>query len=116
MYQRTLFALFVIVALTVQGCSMAPKTGTVVEPSGTNTMVETTTVETSTVVETTTGSTPTPTAEPVATQSINGTFQLSTTYEVPGGEQESLNAKVTIANNVITAVEAKNVAILPKSV
>lgn len=55
--------------------------------------------------------TPTP-AQPVG---LNGTFHLTSTYKVPSGT-EPLDATVTIKNDVITAVSAKNVAENDKSI
>ncbi|MFA7285052.1 MAG: hypothetical protein WC004_04515 [Candidatus Absconditabacterales bacterium] len=106
MYQKSLFALFVIVTLTVQGCSMAPKTTT--ETPDTAAVTTTGTEETTTPTPDTTGTTTT-------ASTLNGTFKFADKYMTPGGE-EPMDVTVTIVDGVITAVEAKNVAILPKSV
>ncbi len=49
-----------------------------------------------------------------AETSLNGIFHLTSTYDSPAGP-EPLDATVTIENDVITAVEAKNVAHAVKS-
>ncbi len=45
---------------------------------------------------------------------LNGTYRLTSTYDSPAGD-EPLDATVTLKDDVITAVEAKNVAIAPRS-
>ena len=120
MYQKAIFGLFVILALTVQGCSLSPKNATdsvdTTVTTGTETVVETTdtgTTETTTTTttETTTGTT-TETAPVVST--INGTFHLTDTYTVPSGT-EVMDVTVVVTNDVVTSVNAKNVAVHEKS-
>lgn len=118
MYQKSLFALFVIVTLTVQGCSMAPKTATetpdaaAVATTGTQETPPTPDATAPTAESTGTATTATGTT---TSKVLNGTFRFTDKYMTPGGE-EPMDVTVTIANGVITAVEAKNVATLPKSV
>lgn len=116
MYQKSLFALFVIITLTVQGCSMAPKTAT--ETPDAAAVATTGTQETPPTPDTTAPTAEsTGTAQEVPAQAglINGTFRFTDKYMTPGGE-EPMDVTITLKNSVITAVEAKNVAILPKSV
>ena len=90
-----IFGFLVMVALTLQGCSMRPVVETETKTTGA--------VQTQTgVVKANTGT------------MLNGTFNLSGTYNSPAG-LEIMNATVTIKNDVITAVSAQNVAKAPIS-
>lgn len=112
MYQKTLFGLFVVVALTLQGCSMTPKTDTTNTTGDVTTGAETTVVDTTTTTTDTTTTSETTTDTKVAADSakVNGAFTLKATYSSPGGE-EPMEAVVTVANDVVTSVTMANTAI-----
>ncbi len=111
-----------MVTLTLQGCSLGTSTSTQTVTTGTEqTSMETSTLNTgSNELNTDTGSQSTGTAVEVNTTvesnttALNGTFHLTSTYMSPAGE-EPMDATVTLKDNVITAVEAKNVAHAPMS-
>lgn len=85
MYQKITFGLLIMITLTLQGCTTDAPTDT----------VETT----SPVVNIDTGN-----------SAFNGTFNLTGNYTTPGGD-EPFDATVTLENDVIIAVETKNIAI-----
>ncbi len=97
--QKMIFGFLVMIALTLQGCTLKPTVENDAALTG----------ETQTKVETVnTG------AKAAITAVLNGVFNLSGTYNSPAG-LELMNATVTIENDIITAVSAQNVAKAPKS-
>lgn len=127
-HQKMLLGLLVLVTLTLQGCGTqkteittdTQTTGQTTETTNTVDMDQTDTQSTTdSSVPLSTGNSQEasnidPDTSVSSTVALNGTFHLTDTYQSPAGP-EPLDATVTIENNVITAVEAKNVAHAAKS-
>lgn len=124
-HQKILFGFLVMVTLTLQGCALTNSQSTEqnsqlnTEASLTgSTSVETNDAETPAATDMNhdamTGMDHSPSTQTSSETSLNGTFHLTSTYNSPAGP-EPLDATVTIKNDVITAVEAKNVAHAVKS-
>lgn len=138
MQQKIIFGFIVLTMLTLEGCSSVSKptttdlltgseviaTGAELPVSGTNVTTGTDTLPTisgkniSTTGVSQTGSVSATASGSVKVASksttLNGTYHIVKDYIAPSGK-ESIDAAVTIKNNIIIAVNVKNVAVNDKS-